>query len=109
MRILVTLTCVTVNPGVLCSGMSVQGEPERGRRRRDAEDDGENTSSSSQEFEDVGLREEKALSDSEVKVSKTCKRRAEVVQFWGRSTFEPFDFAEIKGNLILKQPVQYCC
>lgn len=33
------------------------------------DDDGENTSSSSQELEDVGLREEKALSDSEVKVS----------------------------------------
>lgn len=63
--------------------MSVQREPERGQQRRDAEDDGENTSSSSQEFEDVGLREEKALSDSEVKVSKTCKRRAEVVHFLG--------------------------
>lgn len=35
------------------------------------DDDGENTSSSSQELEDVGLREEKALSDSEVKVSPT--------------------------------------
>lgn len=74
MMMLATCTCVTGDPGVLCSGMRVQCEPE-GRRRRDAEDDGENTSSSSQEFEDVGLREEKALSDSEVKVSETCKWR----------------------------------
>lgn len=73
------------------------------------EDDGENMSSSSQEFEDVGLREEKALSDSEVKVSKTSKWRGQVVHFWGCSTFEPFDFAKIKGNLIIKQPVQDCC
>lgn len=46
-------------------------EAER-RRRGDVDDDGENTSSSSQEFEDAGLREEKALSDSEVKVSATA-------------------------------------
>lgn len=72
MTTLATFTCLTVNPGVLCSGMSEQCEPER-RQRCDVEDDGENMSSFSQGFEDVGLREEKALSDSEVKVTKTCK------------------------------------
>lgn len=38
------------------------------RQRSEEEDDGEDTSSSSQESEDVGLREEKALSDSEIRV-----------------------------------------
>ena len=39
-----------------------------GRQQSEEEDDGEDTSSSSPEFEDAGLREEKALSDSEIKV-----------------------------------------
>lgn len=66
MMMAATFRCLPVDPGVLCSGMTVQREPER-RQRCDVDDDGENTSSSGQEFEDVGLRE--ALSDSEVKVS----------------------------------------
>lgn len=59
-----------VNPNLICSGITAQCET-GGRQRCEADDDGENTSSSSQEFEDVGLREEKAFSDSEVKVSPT--------------------------------------
>lgn len=61
-----------LTPDVVCSGIAVQSESGRGQRG-EADDDGENTSSSSQEFEDAGLREEKALSDSEVKVSPTDK------------------------------------
>lgn len=38
-------------------------------RGEQCDDDGEDTSSSSQEYDDVGLREEKALSDSEIKVN----------------------------------------
>ena len=45
----------------------MQCDAER-RQQSEEEDDGEDTSSSSHEFEDVGLREEKALSDSEIKV-----------------------------------------
>lgn len=41
---------------------------ERRPQSEEEEDDGEDTCSSSQEFEDVGMREEKALSDSEIKV-----------------------------------------
>ncbi|XP_011602571.2 uncharacterized protein prr14 [Takifugu rubripes] len=67
------------------SGMSVQCEPERWQRC-DVEDDGENTSSSSQEFEDVGLREEKALSDSEVKVMHKNEERGKVSSIRIRKT-----------------------
>lgn len=52
---------------LVCSGIPLQCDMER-IQQSEEEDDGENTSSSSQEFEDVGLREEKALSDSEIKV-----------------------------------------
>lgn len=45
-----------------CSGLPVQEEEE---------EDSEDTSSSSQELEEATLREEKALSDSEVKVRST--------------------------------------
>jgi len=38
------------------------------RHQSEEEDDGEDTSSSCQEFEDIGLREETAFSDSEIKV-----------------------------------------
>lgn len=59
-----------VNPDVIRSGITVPCETER-RQQGEVDDDVENTSSSSQEFEDAVLREEKALSDSEVKVSAT--------------------------------------
>lgn len=54
---------------LLCSGIPLQCDMER-IQQSEEEDDGENTSSSSQEFEDAGLREEKALSDSEIKVHR---------------------------------------
>lgn len=61
---------------------SEQRESER-RQQCDVHDDGESMSSSSQELEDVGLREEKALSDSEVKVSPTvCSISSSVVDFY---------------------------
>lgn len=41
------------------------------RKQIEEDEDGEDTSCSSQEFEDVALREEKALSDSEIKVWTT--------------------------------------
>lgn len=96
-------TTLTVNPGVLCSGTSVQREPDR-RQRCDVEDGGENMSSFSPGFEDVGLREEKALSDSEVKVSKTCRGILLLSCHHGNKKnkcLEPFDFAQIKGNHIM--------
>ncbi|XP_068434874.1 uncharacterized protein prr14 [Clinocottus analis] len=48
------------------------------RPQREEEDDAGDTSSSSQEFEDVGLREEKALSDSEIKVVQKHEERGKV-------------------------------
>ncbi|KAK2833075.1 hypothetical protein Q5P01_016964 [Channa striata] len=49
------------------SGGILDCKTERRQRCEEEEEYGENTSSSSQEFEDVGIREEKALSDSEIK------------------------------------------
>ncbi|XP_053706946.1 uncharacterized protein prr14 isoform X2 [Synchiropus splendidus] len=48
------------------------------RRPQSEEDEGENTCSSSQEFEDAALREEKSLSDSEIKAVQTSKGRGKV-------------------------------
>lgn len=63
---LMTFRCLTVPPDGI---RGEQCEAEGRQRCEDVCDDGENTSSSSQESDDVGPREEKALSDSEVKVS----------------------------------------
>lgn len=66
---LLTFRRLTVHPDVIrCE--SEQRETER-RQQCEGDDDGENTSSSSQELDDVGLREEKASSDSEVKVKSS--------------------------------------
>lgn len=51
---------------LLGSRNPLECEPER--RQESEEEYGEDTSSSSQEYEDIGSREEKALSDSEIKV-----------------------------------------
>lgn len=56
-----------VKSWLLGSTNSLVCEPET-RQQCEEEEYGEDTSSSSQEYEDVGLREEKALSDSEIKV-----------------------------------------
>ncbi|XP_061566905.1 uncharacterized protein LOC133421375 isoform X2 [Cololabis saira] len=48
------------------------------RRQPSEEEDGEDTSSSSHEFEDVGLTEEKALSDSEIKVVQKHEEQRKV-------------------------------
>lgn len=56
---------IYVKSGLLGNRNPLACDPERGRCE---EEYGEDTSSSSQEYEDVGLREEKALSDSEIKV-----------------------------------------
>ena len=56
--------CIQMVSGFICSGNPLECETER-RQQSEEEDD---TGSSSHEFEDVGLREEKALSDSEIKV-----------------------------------------
>ncbi|KAM7371713.1 hypothetical protein PAMP_008924 [Pampus punctatissimus] len=50
------------------------------------DDGGEDTSSSSQEFDDVGLREEKALSDSEIKVVQKHEERGKVSSIRIRKT-----------------------
>ncbi|XP_037647904.1 uncharacterized protein prr14 [Sebastes umbrosus] len=67
------------------SGNTLDCEIER-RRQCEEEDDGEDTSSSSQEFEDVGLREEKALSDSEIKVVQKLEERGKVSSIRIRKT-----------------------
>lgn len=51
-----------------------------------ASEEDEDTSSSSHEFEDVGLREEKALSDSEIKVVKKLQERGKVSSIRIRKT-----------------------
>ncbi|XP_028268158.1 uncharacterized protein prr14 isoform X2 [Parambassis ranga] len=56
------------------------------RPQSEEEDDGEDTSSSSQEFEDIGLREEKALSDSEIKVVQKHEERGKVSSIRIRKT-----------------------
>lgn len=68
-----------------CSGAPLESETER-RPQSEEEDDGEDTSSSSQEFEDVGLREEKALSDSEIKVVQKHEERGKVSSIRIRKT-----------------------
>ncbi|KAM7387237.1 hypothetical protein PAMA_009719 [Pampus argenteus] len=50
------------------------------------DDGGEDTISSSQEFDDVGLREEKALSDSEIKVVQKHEERGKVSSIRIRKT-----------------------
>ncbi|CAN9506005.1 unnamed protein product [Ophioblennius macclurei] len=55
-------------------------------RQEEHDDDGEDTSSSSQEFEDVGLREEKALSDSEIKVVRKMEEPGKVSSIRIRKT-----------------------
>ncbi|XP_067333199.1 uncharacterized protein prr14 isoform X2 [Channa argus] len=55
-------------------------------RRQQCEEYGEDTSSSSQEFEDVGLREEKALSDSEIKTVQKNEERRKVSSIRIRKT-----------------------
>ncbi|KAF7227687.1 serine-rich adhesin for platelets isoform X1 [Nothobranchius furzeri] len=55
----------------------LQCEAERIQQSED-EDYGEDASSSSPEFEDAGLRDEKALSDSEIKVVKKHEERGKV-------------------------------
>ncbi|XP_015230315.1 PREDICTED: uncharacterized protein LOC107084806 [Cyprinodon variegatus] len=60
-------------------------ETER-RQQSEEEDYGEDTSSSGQEFEDAGLREEKALSDSEIKVVKKHEEQKKVSSIKIRKT-----------------------
>ncbi|KAM4530114.1 uncharacterized protein prr14 isoform 2-T2 [Odontesthes bonariensis] len=67
------------------SGNPLQCETE-GRQQSEEEDDGEDTSSSSPEFEDAGLREEKALSDSEIKVVRKHEERGKVSSIRIRKT-----------------------
>ncbi|XP_041673503.1 uncharacterized protein prr14 [Cheilinus undulatus] len=67
------------------SGNPLECEIER-RGQSEEEDDGEDTSSSSQEFEDVALREEKALSDSEIKVVQKLEERGKVSSIRIRKT-----------------------
>uniref|UniRef100_A0AAQ4Q3A9 Tantalus-like domain-containing protein n=1 Tax=Gasterosteus aculeatus aculeatus TaxID=481459 RepID=A0AAQ4Q3A9_GASAC len=66
-------------------GNPLECEMER-RQRSEEEDDGEDTSSSSQESEDVGLREEKALSDSEIRVGQKHEERGKVSSIKIRKT-----------------------
>ncbi|XP_041858105.1 uncharacterized protein prr14 [Melanotaenia boesemani] len=66
-------------------GNPLQSESEK-RQQSEEEDDGEDTSSSSHEFEDVGLREEKALSDSEIKVVQKHEERGKVSSIRIRKT-----------------------
>ncbi|XP_056144307.1 uncharacterized protein prr14 [Lampris incognitus] len=56
------------------------------RQHKEEEEDGEDTSCSSQEFEDVVLTEEKALSDSEIKVVKMNEGRGKVSSIRIRKT-----------------------
>ncbi|KAM4597716.1 uncharacterized protein prr14 [Polymixia lowei] len=58
----------------------------RQQSEEEEEEDGEDTSCSSQEFEDGGLREEKALSDSEIKVVKKHEERGKVSSIRIRKT-----------------------
>ncbi|KAM6965933.1 uncharacterized protein prr14 [Tautogolabrus adspersus] len=67
------------------SGNPLECEIER-RGQSEEEDDGEDTSSSSQEFEDVALREEKAFSDSEIKVVQKLEERGKVSSIRIRKT-----------------------
>ncbi|XP_053298587.1 uncharacterized protein prr14 [Pleuronectes platessa] len=67
------------------SGNPLECETER-RQQSDEEDDGEDTSSSSHEYEDVGLREEKAFSDSEIKVVQKREERGKVSSIRIRKT-----------------------
>ncbi|XP_034045903.1 uncharacterized protein prr14 [Thalassophryne amazonica] len=60
-------------------------ETER-RPQTEDEDDSENTNFSGQEFENVGLREEKALSDSEIKVVRKHEERGKVSSIRIRKT-----------------------
>ncbi|XP_026208064.1 uncharacterized protein prr14 [Anabas testudineus] len=60
-------------------------ESER-RQQCEEEEFGEDTGSSSQEYEDVGLREEKALSDSEIKVVQKHEERGKVSSIRIRKT-----------------------
>ncbi|XP_019950229.2 serine-rich adhesin for platelets isoform X1 [Paralichthys olivaceus] len=67
------------------SGNPLECETKR-RQQSEEEDDGEDTSSSSHEYEDVGLREEKALSDSEIKVVQKREERGKVSSIRIRKT-----------------------
>ncbi|KAF7660569.1 hypothetical protein LDENG_00279880 [Lucifuga dentata] len=67
------------------SGNALKFVTER-RLQSEEEDDGEDTSCSSQEFEDAGLREEKALSDSEIKVVQKHEERGKVSSIRIRKT-----------------------
>ncbi|KAM8845219.1 uncharacterized protein prr14 isoform 2-T2 [Spinachia spinachia] len=73
------------------SGNPLECEMKRSQRseeegEEEEEDDCEDTSSSSQEFEDVALREEKALSDSEIKVGQKHEERGKVSSIKIRKT-----------------------
>ncbi|CAJ1076330.1 uncharacterized protein prr14 isoform X1 [Xyrichtys novacula] len=68
-----------------CSGNPMECEIER-RGQSEEEDDGGDTSSSSQEYEDAALREEKSLSDSEIKVVKKLEERGKVSSIRIRKT-----------------------
>ncbi|XP_029913949.1 uncharacterized protein prr14 isoform X2 [Myripristis murdjan] len=61
----------------ICSVIPLDCEIET-RKQIEEDEDGEDTSCSSQEFEDVALREEKALSDSEIKVVQKHEERGKV-------------------------------
>ncbi|XP_060946709.1 uncharacterized protein prr14 [Limanda limanda] len=67
------------------SGNLLERETER-RQQSEEEDDGEETCSSSHEYEDVGLREEKAFSDSEIKVVQKREERGKVSSIRIRKT-----------------------
>lgn len=67
------------------SGNPLACETER-RPQSEEEDDCECTSSSSQEYEDIGLREEKALSDSEIKAAQKHEERGKVSSIRIRKT-----------------------
>ncbi|XP_071387202.1 enolase-phosphatase E1 [Centroberyx affinis] len=68
-----------------CSAIPLECEIET-RQQSEEEEDGEDTSCSSQEFEDAGLREEKALSDSEIKVVQKHEERGKVSSIRIRKT-----------------------
>ncbi|XP_062264456.1 uncharacterized protein prr14 [Platichthys flesus] len=70
-------SCISRNP--------LERETER-RQQSEEEDDGEDTSSSSHDYEDVGLREEKAFSDSEIKVVQKREERGKVSSIRIRKT-----------------------
>ncbi|XP_072224295.1 uncharacterized protein prr14 isoform X2 [Leuresthes tenuis] len=72
--------------GSSSSGNPLQCETEGRQQSEEEEDDGEDTSSSSPEFEDAGLREEKALSDSEIKVVRKHEERGKVSSIRIRKT-----------------------